>query len=297
MLFFLKNDILTFKKKKKIKMDDTEDNYENKGDEFIPRDKQKQKIHPYRKFQLIILSLFILMIILIINIFKLNKNLSKLTKENQTYSEQLFQLKEDNKYNKATYERVEVNYKGIYELDKQINTDIIKTLDEHYMLTEFINPDKSIQYNFCYKATLHGDNEKALRDYCSGIGPLLFLIETTDGYRFGAFFNLALNWDSETNGYLFDDNAFIFSFDTKKKYKVVNPDSALGDFKGQFPSIGKNDIFLADKFLSNRKSYTMFPNDFERDNSDFGDFILNGGMKKFQVKEMELASVYIRDEF
>ena len=41
----------------------------------------------------------------------------------------------------------------------------------------------------------------------------------------------------------------------------------------------------------------MFPNDFERDNSDFGDFILNGGMKKFQVKEMELASVYIRDEF
>ena len=284
------------KLKKKIKMDDTEDNYENKGDEFIPRDKQKQKIHPYRKFQLIILSLFILMIILIINIFKLNKNLSKLTKENQTYSEQLFQLKEDNKYNKATYERVEVNYKGIYELDKQINTDIIKTLDEHYMLTEFINPDKSIQYNFCYKATLHGDNEKALRDYCSGIGPLLFLIETTDGYRFGAFFNLALNFDSENNDYLYDETAFIFSFDTKKKYKVVNPDSALGDFKGQFPSIGKNDIFLADKFLSNRKSYTMFPNDFERDNSDFGDFILNGGMKKFQVKEMELASVYIRDE-
>ena len=39
----------------------------------------------------------------------------------------------------------------------------------------------------------------------------------------------------------------------------------------------------------------MFPNDYEKDNSDFGDFILNGGMKKFKVKEMELASVYIRD--
>ena len=277
-------------------MDELEDNFENKGDEFIPREKQKEKVHPYRKFQLIILCLFILMIILIINIFKLNTNLSKLTKENQTYSNQLTQLKEDNILNKQTFDRVEVNYKGIYELDKHINTDIIKTLEEHYMLSEFINPEKSIQYDFCYKATLHGDNEKTLRDYCSGIGPLLFLIETTDGYRFGAYLDLALNWNGESNSYLYDENAFIFSFDTKKKYKVINPDSALGDFKGQFPSIGKNDIYLADKFLSNSNSYTLFPKDFEKDNSDFGDFILNGGMKKFKVKEMELASVYIRDE-
>ena len=277
-------------------MDELEDNFENKGDEFIPREKQKEKVHPYRKFQIIILSLFILMIILIINIFKLNTNLSKLTKENQTYSNQLTQLKEDNILNKQTFDRVEVNYKGIYELDKHINTDIIKTLEEHYMLSEFINPEKSIQYDFCYKATLHGDNEKTLRDYCSGIGPLLFLIETTDGYRFGAYLDLALNWNGESNSYLYDENAFIFSFDTKKKYKIVNPDAALGDFKGQFPSIGKNDIYLADKFLSNSNSYTLFPKDFEKDNSDFGDFILNGGMKKFKVKEMELASVYIRDE-
>ena len=274
--------------KKIKKMDDL-------GEEYIPREKQKENIHPYRKFQLIILCLFILMIILIINIFKLNTNLSKLTKENETYSNQLNQLKEVNNVNKQVFDGIEVNYKGIYELDKQINTDIIKTIDEQYLLIDFINPVKSIQFNFCYKATLHGDNEQKLRDYCSGIGPLLFLIETTDGYRFGAYLDLALNWNGESNSYLYDENAFIFSFDTKKKYKVVNPDSALGDFKGQFPTIGRNDIYLADQFLSNSNSYTMFPNDYEKDNSDFGDFILNGGMKKFKVKEMELASVYIRD--
>lgn len=48
-------------------MDDIND-IENKGDEFLPREKQKDQIHPYRKYQLIILLLLILMIILIINV-------------------------------------------------------------------------------------------------------------------------------------------------------------------------------------------------------------------------------------
>lgn len=275
-------------------MDDIND-IENKGDEFLPREKQKDQIHPYRKYQLIILLLLILMIILIINVFNLNTSLSKLTKENETYINQLNQLKEDNYINKQTYERVEVNYKGIYELDKSINTDIIRTMEEHFMLSEFINPQKSIQYSLCYKASKDGDKSNTLRSNCAGIGPLIFLIETHDGYRFGAYFNLALQYD-EYGGYLSDKDAFIFSFDTKEKYKVINFEAALGDFKGKFPTIGRQDIFLEEGFLTNSESYTLFPRDYEKGNNNFGDFILNGGMKKFKVKEMECASVYIREQ-
>ena len=32
-----------------------------------------------------------------------------------------------------------------------------------------------------------------------------------------------------------DDEAFLFSFDSKKKYKVQKPGEAVGDFDGEFP--------------------------------------------------------------
>ena len=122
------------------------------------------------------------------------------------------------------------------------------------------------------------------------------LIETTDGYRFGGFSNSAMNYKERGNGigsYVYDSSAFIFSFDTKKMYNVIHPDFAFGDFKDYFPSFGRQDIFIGNNFLNESSSYILFPKDYEKDNSNLGDYILNGGMKKFKVKELEFLIVYI----
>ena len=78
-----------------------------------------------------------------------------------------------------------------------------------------ISKGDDVQFGVCYKATIHGDNAKDFIDNCGGISPLLFIIETTNGYRFGAFTTLPLNGANEYN---MDENAFLFSFDTGKKY-------------------------------------------------------------------------------
>ena len=48
------------------------------------------------------------------------------------------------------------------------------------------------------------------------------MIETTDGYRFGAYISLYFGNEVQQNGYRKDDQAFIFSFDTGKKFKLNN---------------------------------------------------------------------------
>ena len=155
-----------------------------------------------------------------------------------------------------------------------------------------INDQGSVSYSICYKATVDGDSPETFRKLCDGISPMLFLIETVDGYRFAAYTSLYFSEDIKS-GYREDNQAFIFSFDTGKKYKIEQPEYAVSDTKGYFPMFGKRDIFLGKDILSGANSYALYPVSYERDPNAPGDYILNGGMKKFAVKEMEVLYPFI----
>ena len=90
--------------------------------------------------------------------------------------------------------------------------------------------------------------------------------------------------------------AFIFSFDTYKKYKIKDSSFAVYLRKNDFPWFGKKDIVIGQNFGEKTSSYTEFPSNFKRDEGDKGDYILNGGIKKFVIKEMEVITVYIWDK-
>ena len=58
------------------------DNLSQKSDELIEdREEQKKLVHPYRKYQLYIISMFILMIILSIILYNQNNKLKKYLKK------------------------------------------------------------------------------------------------------------------------------------------------------------------------------------------------------------------------
>ena len=255
----------------KDNINDTEDKEEMMIED---RETQKKLVHPYRKYQLWIFASVIIAIILGITTFNLNSELDTLIKTEHNLFLQVVDLKEESKEIQKVYERVDVNYKDIYGLDKKKNIDIIHDLEELNKLSMAINEPETF------------------RKLCDGISPTLFLIETVDGYRFAAYTSLYFG-ENIKSGYREDNQAFIFSFDTGKKYKIEQPEYAVSDTKGYFPMFGKRDIVIGNNILSGANSYAMFPVSYEKDPNAPGDYILNGGMKKFSIKELEVLSPFI----
>jgi hypothetical protein len=259
---------------------------------FLDHKTKRDIIKPYRKYQMIILLLVIIMFILISILTSLNNKLSLHIKENNTlidtYNEHVSTLE----MFKIQDERIYVSYKHLYLLDAVLNSDIIRNFDELEMITSFISEEDSIVFSICYKATVEGDKASTFRENCSGVSPLLVLIETEHGYRFGGFTTRAFTSENEGDSYKEDDNAFVFSFDTQKKYQIEIPDKAISDVDGQFPIFGKNDIYIVDNFFTNGNSVTEYPKVYKEDPNAPGDYVLNGGIKKFKIKEMEVLSCY-----
>ena len=269
------------------------DDIDNKDEMMIEdRETQKKLVHPYRKYQLMIIVSLIIAIILGVTTFNLNSELDTLIKTEHNLFLQVVDLKEESKEIQKVYERVDVNYKDIYGLDKKKNIDIIHDLEELNKISMAINDQGTVSYAICYKASVDGDSPETFRKLCDGISPTLFLIETTDGYRFAAYTSLHFSEDVKS-GYRADNQAFIFSFDTGKKYKIEQPEYAVSDTKGYFPMFGKRDIVIGKDIFSGPNSYAMYPVSYEKDPNAPGDYLLNGGMKKFTIKELEVLSPFI----
>ena len=271
-------------------LNDKEDNEEMLMDD---REAQKRLVHPYRKYQLWIIVLVIIAIVLGIITFNLNSELNTLIKTEENLFSQVTELNEESKEIQKFYERVDVNYKDIYGLDKKKNIDIIHNLEELNQISMAINERASVSYSICYKATLDGDSPETFRKLCANTSPILFLIETVDGYRFAAFTTVHFEEEVQNGGYKEDQEAFIFSFDTGKKYKIEQPEYAVSDSKGNFPTFGRRDIVLGKNILSGTNSFAMYPVSYEKDPNAPGDYMLNGGMKNFKVKELEVLCPYI----
>lgn len=266
----------------------------NNNTEDLIEDKEEQKklVHPYRKYQLYILLMIILMIIFLIIIYKQNKKLKEYLKEKDIALTSLTNIENESKGIKEFNELLDINFKYLNKLDKRRNIDIIKYPHELYYLSSLIANEAIITYEICYKSSEDGDSPDKFINKCSKLSPLVFLIETTDGYRFGIYISQYLNYNINEGkgGYILDDQSFIISFDIFKKYDIRQPEYAIYIQPNDFPYFGKKDIFIGKDFSRSSSSFCEFPAAFERDDDDISDYILNGGIKKFIIKEMEVLS-------
>ena len=269
----------------------------DKTDELIEdREQQKKLVHPYRKYQLFIILSLIISIIFISILYHQNKKLQDYIKQKDISYSTLQDIDNQSKGITQLLDIVNVNYKLINNLDKRKNINIIRKPNEIYFLSSLISDSNEITYDICYKSSIDGQSPQFFYKNCASSSPLVFLIETKYGYRFGVFINTFIGNDFDDEIYLRDENAFIFSFDTLKKYEIKDSDKDYAIFlrKNKFPWFGKKDIFIGDNFGENANSFCEYPNAFKRNEDDKGEYILNGGIKKFIIKEIEILTIYIR---
>jgi hypothetical protein len=210
------------------------------------------------------------------SIEKLYLLIQKLSNENKTIKEEFTnQNKElqnringlENEISKKNKEIVDIK-KELKELkdefrpkrllDNSFNfSKIIKLKEEKNKLISWISEKGIInEIKLLYSSKRDGDGFSPFYNKCSNISPTLSIIKTTKGRKFGGF--TFGKWNDK-QGILkqTDTEAFLFSLNNMKKYKILKPNLAIVSVSdhSSFLTYGNNGdgcgIFLRDNFLTN----------------------------------------------
>ena len=168
-----------------------------------------------------------------------------------------------------------------------IKGDIIKSMKELELLTRKINKNnKKIVLNLLYKATIDSDSAEIFHNKCDFAKKTVVLIETKFGKRFGGY--TSCDWKGN-NIEKKDNNAFLFSLDKMKIYDIIQGENAIGCSQKYGPIFLGCQIKIHDKFFKNggrtcKKEKNYYTQE---------DYELSGGLKKFNIRDIEVYSVEI----
>ena len=114
----------------------------------------------------------------------------------------------------------------------------------------------------------------------------MIFIRTTGNLRFGGFTSVI--WP--TKGNASDKESFVFSLTNRQKYKILNPDRAIGVKEGFDISFGcGNDLYLFNRLKSQgggtNKSYYDIPTNTNNN------YYLNGGKNSFNLSNCEIYQI------
>ena len=168
-----------------------------------------------------------------------------------------------------------------------IKGDIIQTTKEIEFLTRKIcqNHNK-ITLNLLYKATIDSDKAAVFHKKCDGAENSLVLIKSANNKRFGGY--TSCSWEGNSIEKK-DENAFVFSLDKMKIYDIIPGEDAIGCYPKYGPVFLGCQIRIFDEFFT--KGGTTYEKGLNYDTQE--DFELSGGLKKFEIKEIEVYSVHL----
>ena len=169
---------------------------------------------------------------------------------------------------------------------------IVKDEQDKNLLNSWISEKGNIaKLNLLYRATKDGDTSKIFFEKCSHKGPTISLIKTKKGRRFGGF--TKTEWtDKQEWKTLKDKNAFLFSLDDKKKYKILKPDYAMrcipynyclaygNDCCGEGLCVHNGFLQKSDNWENNDKKVYDLPSD-----------NCLSGEKNFSIEELEVYQI------
>ena len=105
-----------------------------------------------------------------------------------------------------------------------VNSKIINYEDEK-LIKNWISNNK-INFSLLYRMSVDGDSFETFHDKCDNKYPALFVAKTKDGYKFGGY--TSIGWNSQSNKYLPDKKAFLFSLNKKEKYQLLDDKAVIG---------------------------------------------------------------------
>jgi hypothetical protein len=205
--------------------------------------------------------------------------------------------------------KLELNTIGsIYFKNNFYPSSFILQSREFFKLTELCEfLPKQTQWKLVYRASNDGFSAGNFHKNCDNIANTLTLIQTTNNnYIFGGF--TTQTWNAPLSGHVFknDSKAFLFSFKNKygipKKFNITNSIYSICCKQTYGPTFGAYDILITDNSNSNNNSFSNFPNSYSSlvsnfnivnslQNNSSNDYFLTGGLKHFQVKEIEVFRI------
>ena len=251
-------------------MDDEEEEEEDDEDEDGEKKKKKKKKNKNKK-----------------------KNKKKKKEEEEEESES--DDEEDGKKKKKEEKEVigEIDYKELIE-----NSNIIKERKEIDVPIDKIRimyskTDKDfLNMKLRYSASKDGDSAEIFHSLCDGLAPLIVLIKTTKGVKFGGYTETPFEFSKKRKGNK-DDNAFIFSINKEKTYDVEKGTNATCSYRNYGPVFYGYEycnIYLYGDFFSDEGNVAKKGDRYNTTE----DFEINDGEQKFMVKELEVYQVYFK---
>ena len=166
-----------------------------------------------------------------------------------------------------------------------IRGDIIQNAIELELLSRKIcKKRRKVILNLLYKAKVDSDKAEAFHSKCDFARSTLVLVKSGNGKRFGGY--TTCDWRGN-NIEKKDENAFVFSLDKMKIYDIIPGEDAIGCYPKYGPVFLGCQIRIYDEFFSN--GGTTFEKGLNYNTEE--DFELTGGLKKFEVKDIEVYSV------
>ena len=166
-----------------------------------------------------------------------------------------------------------------------IRGDIIQNAVELELLSRKIcKKRRKVILNLLYKAKVDSDKAEAFHSKCDFARSTLVLVKSANGKRFGGY--TTCDWRGN-NIEKKDENAFVFSLDKMKIYDIIPGEDAIGCYPKYGPVFLGCQIRIYDEFFTN--GGTTFEKGLNYNTEE--DFELTGGLKKFDVKDIEVYSV------
>ena len=166
-----------------------------------------------------------------------------------------------------------------------VKGDIIEDAKELELISRKICKNNTkVSLDLLYKASIDSDKAEVFHNKCDMAKSSLVLVKSKNGKRFGGF--TTQDWTGNSIEKK-DDNAFVFSLDKMKIYDVIPGEDAIGCYPKYGPVFLGCQIRLYDEFFT--KGGTTFEKGLNYSTEE--DYELTGGMKKFEVKEVEVYSV------
>ena len=166
-----------------------------------------------------------------------------------------------------------------------VKGDIIKSTAELEFLTRKICQNyKKITLNLLYKATIDTDKATVFHNKCDWASRTLVLVKSGNLKRFGGYTTCSWKGDSIEKK---DENAFVFSLDKMKIYDIIPGEDAIGCYPKYGPVFLGCQIRIFDEFFT--KGGTTFEKGLNYNTEE--DYELSGGLKKFEVKDIEVYGV------
>ena len=215
-----------------------------------------------------------------LKIEELKTKLSRFLEE-KSYSESLIKRQQ----NSSSNERQTLSIQDMRL--EVIKGDIIQNASELELLTRRICKHyNKIILNLLYKATADSDKASVFHNKCDSAENTLVLVKSSNGKRFGGYTSCSWEGDSIEKK---DENAFVFSLDKMKIYNIIPGENAIGCYPKFGPVFLGCQIRIYDRFFE--KGGTTFEKGANYDTEE--DYELSGGLKSFQVKDIEVYSVIL----